>query len=279
MTVMPRFPVNSGRLLLSVAAVLLSGMSGAAPARAQAPAAEDPAALHDRCVALVRSDPQAGLDRAELWRSEGGGQGAAHCAAMALYALARYQDAALRFEELATAMMAAPKLQRAQTLDQAGQSWLAADEIAHAKADFEAALMLDKDDPDLLIDHAEAEAAEKKYWEAIDDLNRVIELSPNRPDAYVYRGAAYRAVDALDLALEDIEHGLLIEPDFVLGLLERGNTRRLKGNAAGAREDWLRIIKLAPGSAAAAAARVNLERMSAKTEEPPATAPAKPKPQ
>lgn len=246
---------------------------------APAPAAgsDDAALLHDRCVALVNSNPQQGLDRAEVWRSEGGGFAADHCAAMALYALARYADAARRFEELATAMMAAPKLQRAKTLDQAGQAWLAADEAARAKADFDAALALDKDDPDLLIDHAEAQAAQKHYWEAIDDLNRAIEVAPRRADAYVYRGSAYRSVDALDLALEDIEHALSIEPDSVLGLLERGNTRRQKGNAAGAREDWLRVIKLAPSSAAAAAARVNLERLSAKSDAPPEAAGA-PKP-
>jgi tetratricopeptide (TPR) repeat protein len=251
-------------------------MSPATGARAQA-AGEDPATLHDGCVALAHSNPQDGLDRAELWRSEGGGFFADHCAAMALYGLGRYSDAARGFEVLATAMMAAPKLQRAQTLDQAGQAWLAADDAARAKADFDAALALDKDDPDLLIDRAEAQAALKKYWEAIDDLNRVLELAPKRADAYVYRASAYRAVDAIDLALEDVERALAIEPNSTLGLLERGNARRLKGNAAGAREDWLRIIALAPESAAAAAARVNIERLSAKSETPPEDAAAKPK--
>jgi tetratricopeptide (TPR) repeat protein len=274
---MSRFPANSRLILLGAAALSLLGASPSAGAPAPV-AGEDAATVHDRCVALAHSNPQAGLDRAQLWFSEGGGFNADHCAAIALYELRRYAEAARRFEELATAMMAAPRQQRVETLDQAGQAWLAADDAARAKADFDAALTLDKDDPDLLIDRAEAQAALKKYWEAIDDLNRVIELDPKRADAYVYRGAAYRAVDALDLALEDVERALAIEPDSILGLLERGNTRRLKGDPLGARADWLRILKLAPDSAAAAAARVNLERLSAKNDAPPDAAAAKPKP-
>jgi tetratricopeptide (TPR) repeat protein len=269
---MSRSPANKRTRLVLWATAALLGVTMASQARSQA-ARNDAETLHDQCVALAQNNPQAALDRAELWRSEGGGFGAQHCAAVALYGLARYGDAALRFEELAAAMMGTPKLQRAQTLALAGQSWLAADDAAHAKADFDAALALNGDDADLLIDRAEAFAALNKYWEAIDDLNRAIELAPKRPDAYVYRGSAYRAVDALDLALEDIERGLAIEPDLVLGLLERGNLRRLKSNPAGAREDWLRVIKLAPNSAAAAAARVNLERLTAETS----PAEAKPK--
>ena len=46
----------------------------------------------------------------------------------------------------------------------------------------------------------------------------------------------------------------------------RGNIRRLQGDSAGARKDWLQAIKLAPTSPAAEAARRNLERMDIKVE-------------
>ncbi len=57
-------------------------------------------------------------------------------------------------------------------------------------------------------------------------------------------------------------------------LLERGNIRRLRGDADGARQDWLRVALLAPGSAAEAAAKANIERLDIKDDAAPQTKPA-----
>jgi tetratricopeptide (TPR) repeat protein len=271
-----RSPANSSAVVLLAAVLALTAgtaRGGPGPLMREG---EDENTVHDSCVALADSNPTQGLERAKAWRSEGGGFAADHCAAMALYDLGRYDEAAQGFEELAAAMMAMPKPQRARTLAQAGQSRLAGDDPRRAKADFDAALALNGDDPDLLMDRAEAFAALKQYWDAIDDLNRAVELAPERADAYIYRGSAYRSLDALDLALEDVERGLAIEPDSVLGLLERGNTRRLKGDAEGARADWLRVVELAPATPAAAAAQVNLDRLGAKSASADTAPPKKP---
>ena len=257
-------PANSvARLLLAVAT---SWPLVAAPARAQW--ADAPSPRHERCIAEVHDDPKAGLERAQLWRIEGGGWAADHCIAIAYYELKDFQRAAQRFEQLAAEMKDAPAVQRAGALDQAGQSWLAADEPARAKPDFDAALALQGKDPDLFIDRAEALAAEQQYQPAIKDLDRAIELAPNRADAWIYRGSAYRSLSKLDRALDDVEHGLKLQPTSVLGLLERGNIRRLKGDTAGARHDWRRVAELAPDSAAAAAAKVNLDRLNSAEEKP-----------
>jgi tetratricopeptide (TPR) repeat protein len=239
--------------------LLLLGAGAVAPCAAQQRLGDDIAIVHDRCVAFARANPKEGLERAQLWKDEGGGFAADHCIAMALFQLADYQGAARRFEALATAMLGLPAPQRALALDQAGQAWLDAREPARAKADFDAALALNGEDAELLIDRAEASAALRQYWDAIDDLNRAIELAPGRADAYIYRGTAYRYLDALDLAMDDIEHGLALAPDASLGLLERGNLRRLKGDLAGARQDWRRVTELAPNTPQAKAAKVNLE--------------------
>jgi tetratricopeptide (TPR) repeat protein len=238
---------------------------------AQSPGTADLVTIHDRCVAFVHAHPQVGLERAKLWEAQGGGFYAAHCVAMALFDLHEYAAAAQRFESLATAMMGVPPAQRAQALDQAGQSWLAADRPDRAKAAFDAAIQLNGDDAELRIDRAEAFAALKKYWDALDDLNRAIDLAPDRADAYFYRGAAYRNLDTLSLALQDVEHGLKLAPDAPIGLLERGNIRRLKGDLAGARSDWRRVAELAPKSPEAAAARDNLAKLDAKTPQKVAT--------
>jgi tetratricopeptide (TPR) repeat protein len=252
----------AGLLLAAAAAWPLSTL----PVAAQW--ADGPSARHDRCLAQVRDNPKDGLERAQLWRIEGGGWAADHCVAIALYELKDFRGAAQRFEELAAAMTGTPAAQRAGALDQAGQAWLAADEPARAKLDFDGALALQANDPDLLIDRAEALAAQQQYAPAIKDLDRAIVLAPDRGDAFIYRGSAYRSLEQLDRALDDVEHGLKLQPASVLGLLERGNIRRLKGDAAGAREDWRRVAELAPDTAAAAAAKVNLDSLNTPDEKP-----------
>ena len=227
---------------------------------------DDLVALHDRCVAFAHDNPKEGLERAKGWKEQGGGGFYAdHCIAMALYELHDYAGAAQRFEALATATFSMPPLQRALTLDQAGQAWLAGHEPARAKAALDAAIQLaGGKNADLFIDRAEALADLSQYWDAIDDLNRAIELAPDRADAYIYRGTAYRYVDSRELALEDIQHGLSLAPDSTMGLLERGNLRRLNGDIAGAQQDWLRVTKLAPSSAEGKAASVNLANLKGK---------------
>ena len=243
------------------AAALLAGA-----AAAQRQPSEDLVAVHDRCVSFVHQHPKEGLERAKLWREQGGGFYADHCIAMALFELRDYADAAQRFENLATAMLGMPAAQRAQSLDQAGQAWLAAQQPERAKAAFDAAIQLNGDDAELLIDRAQAWAQMKQYWDALDDLNRAIDLAPDRAEAYIYRGAAYRNLDSLDLALQDIEHGLKLQPRSPMGLLERGNIRHMKGDVAGARQDWIEVEKLAPGTPEETAAKLSLAKLKDKGE-------------
>jgi tetratricopeptide (TPR) repeat protein len=268
----------TGALLFAL--ILASAAFSAGEAVAQGQPTEDLAALHDRCVEFVHAHPKEGLERAKLWAQQGGGFYAEHCVAMALFDLHDYAASAERFQTLATAMLGMPAIERAQALDQAGQAWLAAEQPDRAKVAFDAALQLGGENADLLIDRAEAYAELKRYWDALDDLNRAIDLAPDRADAYIYRGAAYRHLDTLDLAMQDVQHGLSLAPDSPTGLLERGILRKLKGDIAGAREDWERVEKLAPDSPADKAAAVNLAKLSDKDEKPASAKPpelAKPK--
>jgi tetratricopeptide (TPR) repeat protein len=270
-----RSPANSAAsLVLLIALLWAPGAALAEPVLPQGPNAGDLVTLHDRCVAFVQANPAEGLKRAQLWAKQGGGFYAEHCVAMALFNLRRYAEAAEHFESVATATMAVPTTERAQILDQAGQSWLDAGRPDRAKAVFDAAIRLDGTDAELHIDRAEAFDALKQYWDALDDLNRAIDLAPDHPEAYFYRGTTYRKLNTLDLALQDVEHGLELAPDAPIGLLERGNIRRLKGDIAGARRDWLRVEKLAANTPEGKAARVDLNQLKAKdaADKPPAMA-------
>jgi tetratricopeptide (TPR) repeat protein len=242
--------------------------ASAAPPAQQRPSAINPASEYGQCLALARKKPAEALKRATAWRNGGGGFPADHCAAVALIGLKRYAEAAERLEALAGAMMGEPAGLRAAALDQAGQAWLLAGEAEKAKTAFDGALAFLPKDPDLLIDRAEAYAEGGRYWDAIDDLNDALAIAPKRADALIYRASAYRRVGGLDLALQDVQQALLLQPDSVPGLLERGNIRRLKGDLAGAKADWLKVEKLAPGSAAASDAKKNLAYLG---DAPPAS--------
>ena len=225
--------------------------------------AEAEAATYEHCMKLASTDPAAAQKLALSWHERGGAHPADHCAAVALIGLKQYKEAATRLEALAQAMTTAPAALRAEVLDQAGQAWGLAGDPVRAYAAAGAAVALQPNDPDLLIDRAEAAASAGFLDKAVADLDQVLKADPGRVDALIYRASAYRALDRLDPALADVEKALAATPNSVPALLERGNIRRLKGDLAGARQDWQRIGQLAPGSQADMAAKANIEHLRA----------------
>ena len=249
----------------------------AAPPRAPVPGpprsdAAD-AATYERCMALAKEHPAEARELAQSWHRRGGAHPADHCLAVALIGLKEYKDAAGRLEKLAEAMIHAPASLRADVLDQAGQAWLLAGDPARAYAAEGAALGHRPDDPDLLVNRAEAAGAAGWFDKAIADLDRVLKTAPARLDALIYRASAYRALGRLDPALADIAAALKEAPDSVPALLERGNIRSLRGDLDGAHLDWARVMLLAPGGAAEAAAEANLARLDGKRDVAPRTKP------
>ena len=248
------------RRLLAAAALL--AMSAATPAVGQV----DDESEYAACLRLLDHDAKAAFESALAWQDAGGGAAARHCGALALVRLGQPGEAAARLETLAADMADARPWLRAGVLAQAGQAWLTADEPERAHAAFTVALEITPDAPEIYIDRAQALAQAGAFWEAIDDLGRAIELAPGRADAYAFRASAYRYIDNLELALDDAERALAITPDDPIALLERGNIRRLSGDDAGARADWLHVISVAPGGHAADDARSNLGRLDVETD-------------
>jgi tetratricopeptide (TPR) repeat protein len=216
------------------------------------------------CMRQVDKDPAAAFDVANSWAERGGGTRARHCGAMALIKLQQYDQAATRLEQLATDMTRGQGDMVPEVLAQAAQAWMLARKPARANAALTSALKLKPRDVELLIDRAVVLAEAKNYWEAIDDLNRVIDIDPRRAEAYVLRASAYRYVDSLELAGEDLGRALSLDPRNVDALAERGIVRRLSNDANGARQDWLTVLRTAPESPAADVARNNLERLDLK---------------
>lgn len=247
------------------AALLLSNSTGSTGAAAQT-IGVDHEQEYSACMTLTRIKPDDAFESALAWSSQGGGEAARHCAAVALIALGHYEEAGRRLESLAQDMIAAKPSLRADIFGQAGQAWFLAGNTERAYAVQTAAIDLDPSNVELLIDRSVTLATAANYWDAIDDLNRAAELAPQRADLLIFRASAYRFVDAADLARDDVERALAISPQNPEGLLERGILRRLAGDIAGAREDWVNTATLAGGTPTGDAAQKNLEMLDVKVE-------------
>lgn len=254
--------LGTGRAAILPAAFLCAA---AIPAAAQG-ITIDHAHQYAACMKLARATPEDGFEHAIAWSAQGGGQAARHCAAVALVGLGQYEEAALRLDRLAQEATAASAKLRPELLAQSGQAWLMAGHYMRAHAAQSAALKLEPDNVELLIDRSITLASAANYWEAVDDLNQALDLAPERADVRILRASAYRYLDAIPLAQEDIDLALARDPGNPFGLLERGILRRLAGDNAGARADWLRVLSLAPDGLAGNAARANLEKMDVKAE-------------
>lgn len=150
---------------------------------------------------------------------------------------------------------------KAGLLGQAANAWLLSGRPQRAEKVLTDSLKLVPRDVEILLDRSIARALLGKYWDALDDLNEVLEQNPDREDALTFRASAWRHVDALDLAVKDIAAALKRRPDFPDGLLERGLIRKARGDKKGARADWQRVLEVAVEGTLTKAARRHLENM------------------
>lgn len=217
------------------------------------------------CMNQVAHRPNDAFDDATTWEGMGGGHPARHCALAALVELGHYNEAAQGLEKLAD-LVHADAAFKAKVLVQSALAWIAADDPARARAVADAALELVPDAPAVLMARARALALLGAYWEATDDLSRILYADPQDAEALVLRGAAYRLLDANELALDDLNRALAIDPNHPEGLLERGIVHRLSGDKTAARTDWRALIEARPDGEAAREAQVNLHALDSGLE-------------
>lgn len=231
------------------------------PGKPVNPAEEAEAKRYLACLDNAKRTPAIGLQAAEVWRNQSGGAPALHCAAVALFELKRYQEAALRFESLADA---SPKPQvRFGALEQSAQAWFLAGHPDMAERQIGAALKLKPGDPELLIDRGIFRANGGRLKEAIEDWSQALAASPDRDDVLALRATALRRTNQLAAARADADRAVAINPKNPDALLERGTIRQLEGDTGGAMEDWRQVQSVAPDSVAAQTATENLARATA----------------
>ena len=248
------------RLLFVVAAVAWAGQAMSAEIGAKWVKDSD----YQICFKAARDNPKEGHRFAGVWRDNGGGAPADHCHALAMLGLGYYQEAAQRLESLAERFAGEDPALAVELHGQAANAWSLAAKPERARAAQAAAIKLRPDDVDILIDRSVTLVSLGAFWDAVDDLNRAIDLAPKRADVLALRASAYRRLETLDLAEDDITRALALEPGHPDALLERGILRRLKGDAAGARRDWLAVVRSGGDTPTADAARDQLQRLDMK---------------
>lgn len=217
---------------------------------------------YERCLQMLDEDPEGARSFADSWAMQGGGEGAAHCAALALLNLGEAERAAEALERIA-ARSEAGIAARAAVFGQAGEAWIAAGRPQQAHAALTLALALTPTDSDLLTERAMASLALNRPAAALTDIEIVVAADASRAEAWILHAAALRRLERLPPAAESVDQALRLEPDNVEGLLERGIIRQAQGDAMGARADWERVMELAPDSAAADLAAQNMALIEA----------------
>lgn len=217
---------------------------------------------YDRCLYMLSTDPAGAYSFADAWEATGGGDGAAHCLALAQIALGEPAKGGEMLDQLANTSHAQSGA-RASVYGQAGQAWLMAGEPGRALGSATLALSLTPDDADLLIDRSIAAATLEHYEDAVDDLTHALDLDPRRADALVFRGAAWRHLGHPELAQDDIDRAFAQDPENPDALLERGILRQRRGDRDGARRDWEHAIALSPDTATGDLAQQNLALLEA----------------
>ena len=257
-------PIQAATLAATLATACIAiFMSVVSPAHAET--AAEAQGRYQACMDKTKIDAEAAFDDATTWEGLGGGYPARHCALAALIEIGHYDEAAQGLERLADAVRADARF-KARLLVQSARAWIAANNPKRAAAVADTALRLVPDTTDALLIRAEALALQGAYWEAADDLSRVLYSEPENVEALVLRGAAYRQLDALDLAFDDLNRALALNPDHPEGLLERGIVHRLAKRKTEARADWKRLIEVAPKSQAARDATANLYALDSGVE-------------
>jgi len=214
---------------------------------------------YSECMSLARNEPLKALPAAERWQVEGGGLGARHCVAVAMFQSGKHTQAAAQFEAIARDMGQERPGLRAELWAQAGQAWMEAGQADKAAAAQGRALELKTNDADLWIDRGLSYAAMQAWPRAISDFDRALSLRKDDVEVLVLRAAAWRNARDPGRALADANHALAIAPDHSEALIERGFANLARGSRDAAAADFNKVLRLVPpGSSAARRAEAGL---------------------
>jgi len=144
---------------------------------------------------------------------------------------------------------------QAQNYTMRGICYMRTNKNDQAKDDFSKAVNLDPRSKVAFYDRAHIFFGEKDYEKAIADLTEVIKLTESldlksqQTQSYRMRGICYRRMKKNDMALDDFNKAINLDPKNYKTYFGRALVYSQMGDAGGVIQDCNRIIELAPGDA------------------------------
>lgn len=109
-----------------------------------------------------------------------------------------------------------------------------------------AALTNDPNNVDSIIQLGLAQSGMRQYREAIRTFTRGLEITPDNPVLYRWRGHRYLSIRQLDSARADLERGLELDSTLYGGWYHLGIVKYVTGDFDGAADAFARALPLAP---------------------------------
>lgn len=88
--------------------------------------------------------------------------------------------------------------------------------------------------------------SQNKLNEALESINKCLEISPEHPDALSQRGVTYFHLQKQDLALMDMNRAVKLDSSNAYRYSSRAYIRAAYKDVSGAEEDYLKAIELDP---------------------------------
>lgn len=216
------------------------------------------------CMALATSNPDAAIEDGLAWAYEGGNLDAQHCLAVAELELKHYKQAAGRFVHIAENLVrykpTADNDDRAGFYIDAAKAYQKERMYKESLKTINQALALVPNHIDALQTRANLNIQQGMLWEAIDDLNQLIDIGYTSAALYIERAEVYRHLQVYDLALQDVNTALSIHNDPE-AYIERGQIKLAMGNKKSAMDDFLEAATVAPNTEAADKAQMQFQSL------------------
>lgn len=110
--------------------------------------------------------------------------------------------------------------------------------------DFKAALEIQPDYAEAIINRADVYGVTGQYKQALADFSKALKIKPDFADAYYNRGIVHLAMNRLDLAINDFTTAINIEPDMADAFNNRGVVFLAKKEYQKAFIDFTQAVKI-----------------------------------
>jgi tetratricopeptide (TPR) repeat protein len=244
-------------VILPLALMLVAAAAPTGPADTRSDKAR-----FDACVHLSDGDPIAAEKTAADWARTGGGVPAAQCLGIALSAAGDWKSATGAFTTAATLAEETHAPGAAELWVSAGDAALAGGDAVQARTLLSTAIaapnLSDQMKGEAYLDRARAGVAANDVAAARVDMDAALKLVPADPVAWLLSATLARRMNDQTRAATDIKEAQTRAPASADVLFEAGNIAAAGGDRPGARALWSQAAAAEPDSDAAKQAHAEL---------------------